>query len=93
VHLGTYSRSRVHAVGALCGNIGACQRRTAEQTADVDALRAALAQTFTAVYVSPFGGLVIEPKAGMHLEGGRWHGTVAVPLPARTTLCGSGVPE
>jgi site-specific DNA recombinase len=74
--------------------------RTAEQHEDVAALRAALAQAFSAVYVGADGSVVsadprvqpdIDPLAAPlpYWEPSR----VAVPFTRRTTLTGSAVPE
>ena len=67
------------------------RKRTAEQTADVDALRGAMAQAFPQVYVWPGstrqGVTLVIDAAAMGTD------PVAIPLPPRdTTLTGTGVP-
>ena len=65
--------------------------RTAEQSADVQALRTAMAQAFSAVYVSPDGEtMIVEPMLTAEPTGVR----VSLPLPTKATaLRTSGVAE
>jgi hypothetical protein len=62
--------------------------RTAEQTADIDALRAALAQTFTAVYLRNDGAIIEwEPRlrVGDPASDPRVPVTAPIPLAKRGT--------
>lgn len=60
----------------------------------MQALRAALARTFTAVYVGFDGAsFYVEPRVDFTYDAGHVTTGVAVPLPRRdTVVAGSGVP-
>jgi hypothetical protein len=68
----------------------ACARRSRQPTSTRSGSRSR--RCFEAVYIEPSGLLLTQPKADMHREGGRWQGSVSLPLKPRATCAGTGVP-
>jgi hypothetical protein len=100
------SRAELDAEGAVLHRLAGLQVsvlervRTAEQQEDVDALRASLAQAFSAVYIGPDGAVsAAEPRVQPDIDPlavplPYWEpDRVAVPFTRYTTLAGTGVPE